>query len=151
MTKLVLLSACWFSLAYFFAISCCYFPNAPTISSVDRQRLVSAIEQGATLKAAAAILQVPIATAYRIMRAYTQEGRVQALPRGGKMESKCKSDENLKIWSSPVYGRKGEFSSVSEFSFSFWLSKRLCSLAARFTQKIVKFIAIIVLNVQIII
>lgn len=74
-------------------------------SSVDRQRLIAAIENGSSLREAAAVLQLPVSTAYRIARQHRLEGRTEALPRGGqrllKVDDEMRQFLNQKLQENP--------------------------------------------------
>ena len=69
---------------------------APLIPAADRQRLIDAVNNGSTILAAAQILKIKRASAFRIAAEFRLHGRVESLPRGGRTEENCKADNEMR-------------------------------------------------------
>lgn len=68
---------------------------APQVSVADRQRLIAAVEAGRSVKDSAAVLQLRLPTAYRILKDFRLNGRTEAMQRGGVRQALCKADAEM--------------------------------------------------------
>lgn len=69
---------------------------SPPVSPDDRRRLIDAANAGTPVKDAARILQLSKSSAHRIVKQHRDEGRVNALPRGGRKDANTKVDDETR-------------------------------------------------------